>query len=202
MVDLLALFSVVIFVIIGIPTAILIVGRVIGYFACYSATESQTEKPESDQKGKALIVYEPGATKQAQKVGAEIGDLLLERGYEVTLTGIMSETAKNTSGYDLVLLGTPTYVGRPTGVVKKYVKNLHLASDQTFGIYLIGTKGAPMPGFVPKAFLNAMKKPLEESETTVKEMAFSGYGQFDYPDFVATLCSTDSNEPAGESQDS
>ncbi len=97
-----------------------------------------------------------------------------------------------------MVLGTPTYAGRPTGMVKKYVKNLHLTGGQTFGIYLIGTKGAPAVGFVPKAFLKAMEKPLEESATTVREMAFSGYGPFDYPGFVSTLCAPDKNVPAGE----
>jgi len=189
MVDLLSLLSVVLVVIVGVPTALLIIGRIIGFFASFKATESRTEKPASDKKGKALIVYEPGATKQTMKVGEEIGDLLLERGYEVTLSGIRSEAARDTSGYDLVLLGTPTYVGRPTGIVKKYVKNLHLASGQSFGIYLIGTKGAPVSGFAPKAFLEAMKKPLEASKTTVKEMEFSGYKPFAHADFVDTLLS-------------
>ncbi len=198
MVDLLALFSVIIVVIICLPTLLLVIGRLIGFYTYYKATESRTEKPTSDQKGKALIVYEPGATKQTKKAGEEIGDLLLEQGYEVTLAGIKSDEARDTSGYNLVLLGTPTYVGRPTGMVKKYVKNLHLTSGQTFGIYLIGTKGAPAVGFAPKAYLDAMKKPLEASNTTVKEMAFAGYGAFDYPGFVSTLCSPDSNEPASE----
>lgn len=189
MVDLLALFSIVIAVIIGVPTALLILGRVIGFLAYFNATEAVTEKPKTEQKGKALIVYEPGATKHTKKIGEEFGDLLLEQGYEVTLAGIKSEAAKDTSGYNLVVLGTPTYVGRPTGVVKKYVKNLHIASSQTFGIYLIGTKGAPMVGFAPKVFLDSMKKPLAESDTTVKEMAFIGYRPFDYSDFVSTLLS-------------
>lgn len=189
MVDLLSLFSIVIFVIVCVPTVLLVLGRAIGFYASFQATETRTEKPASEQKGKALIVYEPGATKQTMKVGEEIGDMLLEKGYEVTLSGIRSGAASDTSGYNIVVLGTPTYVGRPTGVVKKYVKNLHLAESQTFGIYLIGTKGAPAVGFVPKAFLDSMKKPLAANNTTVKEMAFSGYKPFDYTDFVTALIS-------------
>ncbi|OPY26931.1 MAG: hypothetical protein A4E28_02258 [Methanocella sp. PtaU1.Bin125] len=185
--DLLAILSVVLVIVVGVPTTLLIVGRVVGFFASFSATEVRTEKPPSGQKGKALIVYEPGATRQTVRVGEEIGDLLLERGYEVTLSGIRAAAAKSTSGYDLVLVGTPTYVGRPTGAVKKYVKDLRLTAGQTFGIYLVGTKGAPTAGFVPKAFLDAMKKPLEASNTVVKEMEFSGVKPFDHSNFVETL---------------
>jgi hypothetical protein len=192
MVDLLSLISTVLVVIVGVPTALLAIGWIIGYIASYSATGAVTEKPASAAKGKALIVYEPGATKQTKKAGEEIGDLLLEKGYEVTLAGIRSEAARDTTGYNLLLIGTPTYVGRPTGLVKKYVKNLRLASGQVFGMYLIGTKGAPSVGLVPKVFLEAMKKPLDESGIKVREMAFIGYKEFDYPEFVARLVADES----------
>jgi menaquinone-dependent protoporphyrinogen IX oxidase len=187
MVDLLALLSTVLIIIIGVPTALLAIGWIVGFIASFSATGALTEKPASGPKGKALIVYEPGATKQAKKVGEVIGDMLLEKGYEVTLAGIRSEAARDTSGYNLLLLGTPTYLGRPTGLAKKYVKKLRPVGGQVFGFYAIGTKGAPAVGLVPKVFLEALKKPLEESGIKAREMAFIGYGEFDYPEFVARL---------------
>jgi menaquinone-dependent protoporphyrinogen IX oxidase len=186
-VDLLSLLSYLLIIIIGVPTGLLFIGWIIGYISSFTATGAITEKPASDPVGKALIVYEPGATKQTKKVGEVIGDLLLEKGYEVTLAGIRSEAARDTSGYKLLLLGTPTYIGRPTGLAKKYVKNLRPASGQVFGFYAIGTKGAPAVGLVPKAFLEAMNKALEESGIKAREMAFVGYAEFDYPEFVARL---------------
>ena len=192
MVDLLSLISTVLIVVIGVPTALLAIGWIIGFIASYSATGAITEKPTSDPKGKALIVYEPGATKQTKKAGEVIGDLLLEKGYEVTLAGIRSEAARDISGYNLLLVGTPTYLGRPTGQVRKYVKNLRPASGQVFGFYAIGTKGAPSVGLVPKVFLEALKKPLEESGIKAREMAFIGYAEFDYPEFVARLVADES----------
>jgi flavodoxin len=192
MVDLLSLLSAVLVIIIGVPTALLVIGRIIGFISSYSATGAVTEKPASDPKGKALIVYEPGATGQTKKAGEIIGDLLVEKGYEVTLAGVRSKAARDVSGYSLLLVGTPTYVGRPTGPVKKYVKKLQPAGGQTFGMYLIGTKGAPSVGLVPKVFLDAMKKPLDESGIKVREMAFAGFAAFDYPEFVSRLTADES----------
>jgi menaquinone-dependent protoporphyrinogen IX oxidase len=192
MVDLLSLISYVLVIIIGVPTVLLAIGWIIGFIASFSATGAITEKQTSDPKGKALIVYEPGATKQTIKSVEEVGDLLLEKGYVVTLAGIRSEAARDTSGYNLLLIGTPTYLGRPTGLVRKYVKNIRPASGQVFGFYAIGTKGAPAVGLVPKVFLEAMKKPMEDSGIKAREMAFIGYKEFDYPEFVARLVADES----------
>lgn len=186
MVDLLSIFSIIV-IVIALPTVLILAGRFIAIFTSLRETGSETQKPDKEIKGKAMIVYEPGATKLTRKIGEELGDLLLERGYEVTLAGIRSEAAKDTKGYNLLILGTPTYIGRPTGFFKKYVKDLHQEGDQIIGIYLGGTKGAPAVGFVPKSFLDTMKKPFEASAIRVREMAFIGYKGFDYAAFVSVL---------------
>jgi flavodoxin len=187
MVDMQILLSVVLFVIFGVPTIFLILGKIISLIVSYSATSSATLGPEGKRKGKALIVYEPGATGLTKKVAGSLGGEFQRRGFEVKIAGIRSPEAKETAGYDILLYGTPSYLGRPTGVYKKLVKNLRPAAGQVFGFFLTGSKGAPAVGFVPKAFLESMKKPLEESGIKAREMAFIGYGEFDYPEFVARL---------------
>jgi menaquinone-dependent protoporphyrinogen IX oxidase len=187
MVDMQILLTVVLFVGVGIPTILLIVGKVISLIVSYFAKETVTLSPEGKPGGKALIVYEPGATGLAKRVAETLGGDLQGRGFEVKVAGIRSPDAKDTAGYNLLIYGTPSYLGRPTGAFKKLVKKLRPASDQVFGFYVTGTKGAPAVGLVPKAFLEGMKKPLEESGIQAREMAFIGIGEFDYPEFVNRL---------------
>ncbi len=189
MVDTLSLLSAALIVIVGIPTVLLVAGKIISLIVSFSAREVITLSPEGERQGKALIVYEPGATGLTKKVGEHIAGELLRKGYEVKAAGLRAPDAKDTAGYDILLYGTPTYLGRPTGAYKKLVKKLRPSGGQVFGFFATGTKGAPSVGLVPKAFLDGMKKPLEESGIRAREMIFVGYGyeQFDYAEFVARL---------------
>jgi flavodoxin len=187
MVDMQILLSVVLFVIIGVPTILLVLGKIISLIVSFSATGSVTLSPEGGKKGKALVVYEPGASGLTRKVAESIGSEFLGKGFEVKIAGIRSPEARVTEGYDILVYGTPSYLGRPTGVYKKLVKGLHPAAGQVFGFFVTGNKGAPAVGLVPKAFLEAVNKSLEDSGIKAREMAFIGYGEFDYPEFVARL---------------
>ena len=187
MVDMQILFSVVLFIIIGIPTILLVLGKIISLIVSFTAKGSINLSPEGQHKGKALIVYEPGATGLAKKAAEALGREFQRRGFEVKVAGIRSPEAKETAGYDILVYGTPSYLGRPTGAFKKLVKKLRPAAGQVFGFYATGSKGAPAVGLVPKAFLDGLKKPLEESGIKAREMAFIGYGEFDYPEFAARL---------------
>jgi flavodoxin len=187
MVDMQKLLSVVLFILIGVPTIVLIVGKIISLIVSYSAKDAVTLNPEGERKGKALIVYEPGAAGLTKKVAESIAGELLRSGFEVKAAGIRAPEAKDTTGYDILVYGTPTYLGRPTGAFKKLVKNLRPAAGQVFGFFATGTKGAPAVGLVPKVFLDGMKKPLEVSGIKAREMIFVGYGEFDYAEFVARL---------------
>jgi menaquinone-dependent protoporphyrinogen IX oxidase len=189
MVDILSLLSAALLIIVGIPTTILIVGKIISLIVSLFAREVDTLEPEGKRKGRALIVYEPGATGLTKKVGEHIAGELLRHGYEVKAAGLRAPEAKETAGYDILVYGTPTYIGRPTGAFKKLVKKLRPASGQVFGFFATGTRGAPSVGFVPKVFLDGMKKPLEESGIQAREMIFVGYRyeEFNYGEFVARL---------------
>lgn len=194
MVDIWSIFSIALIIVVGIPTFFLVVGKIISLILSLFANEVVTLSPEGRRKGKALIVYEPGATGLTKKIGEHIAGELLRHGYEVKAAGLRAPEAKETAGYDILVYGTPTYVGRPTGAFKKLVKNLLPANGQVFGFYASGTKGAPSVGLVPKVFLENMKKPLEESGIKPREMIFVGYNyqEFDYAEFVARLVANES----------
>jgi len=198
MVDLLEVFTFILIIIIGIPTALLVLGRAIGFFASFGAKGTVTLKPEGGRKGRALVVYEPGAVGLTKRAADEIGKELLGNGFEVNVSGIRSPEARDTANYNVLVLGTPTYIGRPPYVFKDYVKNLRPVNDQVIGIFLTGPRGAPMVGLVPKVFLNAMKKPLAASGITYREMAFAGYAPFNWSLFVSALLETPAPAPAPE----
>jgi flavodoxin len=175
MVDLQILLSTVLLIVIGVPTAILIVGKIISLILSLFANDVDTLEPQGARKGRALIVYEPGATGLTKKVGEYIAGELLRQGYEVKAAGLRAKEARETAGYDILVYGTPTYVGRPTGAFKKLVKSLRPSGSQVFGFFVTGTRGAPSVGLVPKVFLEKMKKPLDESGIKAREMIFVGY---------------------------
>jgi flavodoxin len=192
MVDMQILLSVILFLIFGVPTIFLLLGKIISLIVSFNAKDIDTFSPEGQRKGKALVVYEPGAVGLTKKVAESIAGELLRQGFEVKAAGIRAPEAKVTAGYDILVYGTPTYLGRPTGAFKKLVKTLRPASGQVFGFFCTGTKGAPSVGLVPKAFLEAMKKPFDESGIKAREMIFVGYNEFDYPEFVARLMADES----------
>jgi flavodoxin len=192
MVDMQILLSVVLFLIFGVPTIFLILGKIISLIVSFNAKEVDMFSPEGERKGKALIVYEPGAVGLTKKVAENIAGEFLRQGFEVKAAGIRAPEARDTTGYNVLVYGTPTYLGRPTGVYKKLVKSLRPSNGQVFGFFATGTKGAPSVGLVPKVFLEAMKKSLEEGGIKAREMAFVGYGEFDYPEFVARLVADES----------
>ena len=53
----------------------------------------------------------------------------------VTLAGIKSTSAANTTGYDIIIIGGPIYAGAPTSSVKDALSNLKHDADTRVGVY-------------------------------------------------------------------
>ena len=187
--DLLTLFSYVLIVIVLLPTVPIVAGRVIAIFTSFTATRCETLKPEGTPKGKALIVYEPGATPLTKKAAYSMGEALFKQGYEVDVAGIRSPFARNTTGYGVVLIGSPTYLGRVTGPVKKYLKNFHSDNGQIIGLFPTGTRGLTDEGAMPLRIIESMEGPLKENAIDVHAITYIGYKPFDYDRFVSGLVS-------------
>ena len=104
----------------------------------YTATGSETLNPAGNMTGNALVVYDPGITGFAKDVATKIADDLQSSGYTVTLAGVRSSAAANVSGYDVIVVGGPTYAGNVSSSIKSYMHDLKPAPDARIGIYWTG----------------------------------------------------------------
>lgn len=89
-------------------------------------TDIQTVNPEG-QAGKALITYYPGRSTFQHDIAQAFAEGLATNGWRVDMTAAGSGAPTNVSDYDLVVLGSPTYLFQPAGRLTKYVKTLDLA---------------------------------------------------------------------------
>lgn len=122
--------------------------------AAYTATGSQTMTYTGQFMGTALVIYDPGLSGAATQVAQEIANDLYNQTLTVTLAGIKSPAAANTSGYDIVVIGGPIYAGSPTASVKDALSNLKLDSDARVGVFGSG-QGSTTPDDVAQ-IINAV----------------------------------------------
>jgi len=112
--------------------------------AAYTATSSQTLPPTATPMGYALVLYDPGLSGASTKVAQQVATDLQAQGLTVTLAGIKSSAAANTTGYDVIVIGGPTYAGSPTTSVKAALSDLKHDADTRIGVYGSG-QGATSP---------------------------------------------------------
>ncbi len=128
----LALFAVLI--IVGLGSISLIILDAAGNLA----TGSQT-LPNGAAIGKALVVYDPGLSGSAKDVATKIGYNLQSSGYHVVLAGIKSSAAADTSGYSVIVVGGPIYVGKPASTVQSYLNSFHPLENAIVGVFGYGS---------------------------------------------------------------
>ena len=114
----LAIFAVMIIIVVAFAAIIFL------DIAAYTATGSQTLTPSGTSVGKALVTYDPGLSGTLKDVADKVASDLQAQNYTVTLAGIKSSAAANTSGYKIIVVGGPIYAGSPTGSVKDCLNNL------------------------------------------------------------------------------
>lgn len=79
---------------------------------------------EGGQTGRALIVYHAGRTGFQKMLNEAFAEGLVSRGWQVDITTASNQTPTSISGYDLLVLGTPTYDWRPSRRIQEYLKGL------------------------------------------------------------------------------
>ncbi|MGA9138641.1 MAG: flavodoxin domain-containing protein [Methanocella sp.] len=131
-----------------IAVAIVII-VVLGAFACMAAIifdvnsnlagGSETLSPAGNVTGHALVVYNSGILGGAKNVASTIADDLKAQGYSVVLAGVKSPAAADVSGYDIIVVGGPIYMGNASGSVKAYLADLHPPADATVGAFGFGS---------------------------------------------------------------
>lgn len=100
-----------------------------------TATGSETLSPSGNVTGHALVVYNPGLAGGAKNMAFTIADDLKARGYSVVMAGVKSQTAANTSGYDIIVVGGPIYAGSASSSIKAYLENLQPPANATIGVF-------------------------------------------------------------------
>ena len=113
-------------------------GTVIFDLFSYTATGSENLKPDGSIAGKALVVYDPGISGMTKNAAYSIARGLESRAYDVTVAGIRSPEASKASGYDMVIVGSPTYAGNPTGPVTDYLNSVQPSKEAAIGVFATG----------------------------------------------------------------
>lgn len=108
------------------------------------------------EAGTALLVYHPGRTGLQRRVSMAFAEGLASNGWRVSITTASSHTPTNLSGYDLLVLSTPTYDWLPARRIRTYLQRLGDTSGQptvviVTGLGLTGRSLARMERMVQQA---------------------------------------------------
>ena len=76
------------------------------------------------EAGTALVVYHPGKSDFQRRVFSGFAEGLVANGWRVQMTTPSSQTPTDLAGYDLLVLGGPTYGFAPNRPIQKYLDRL------------------------------------------------------------------------------
>jgi hypothetical protein len=97
-------------------------------------SEIKVENP-GGEAGTALVVYHPGRGSFHPRIIAGFVEGLASNGWRVALTTASRQAPTDLSGYDLLVLGSPTYGFAPSRPIRRYLKRLgDLAGQPTVTI--------------------------------------------------------------------
>lgn len=125
--------------------------------------------------GKALLVYQPGLSSFPEQVTTAFSRGLAESGWQVSTTTASVQAPVPDSTYDLVILGSPVYVGSPAKPLARYVQRvgdfrgkpvvilLTAAGDVTSAITATEKLVAAAKGRPVRAFAFTTAKPNDEA---------------------------------------
>jgi len=88
-------------------------------------------------EGKALVVYH-SKTNFTKKVSYAFANGLADKGWKVDITTASSKAPTDLSGFDLLVLGSPTYEWRPSQRIQDYLKMLGDLKDKPTVVIIVG----------------------------------------------------------------
>jgi flavorubredoxin len=103
--------------------------------ASYTATGVRTLPQQGTAMGTALVLYDPGLSGATTRLVEKIAADLQNQSLTVTIAGIKSSAAANTTGYDIIVIGGPIYAGAPTASIKDALSNLQRDADTKVGVF-------------------------------------------------------------------
>jgi hypothetical protein len=86
-------------------------------------SDVEVSNPEGDA-GTVLVVYHPGKTDFLKRVTGAFTEGLVANGWRVETTTASSRAPADLSGYDLLVVGGPTYMFTPNRPIRAYVRRL------------------------------------------------------------------------------
>lgn len=101
----------------------------------YFATGSEALGPAGAPVGRALVVYSPGISGAAKAAAKTIAANLQSRGYAVSCAGVRSRAAADASGYGVIIMGGPMYLGRASRSIQAYMAALKPDRDAKIGAF-------------------------------------------------------------------
>ncbi|HID92871.1 MAG TPA: hypothetical protein EYP60_02130 [bacterium (Candidatus Stahlbacteria)] len=103
-------------------------------------SKSEVLQPASGEPvGKALIVYHPGATGYTEEVAYAIGEGLQSMNWEVLLDRANKTTVADLTSYDLLCVGSPTYVGTPRPPIMAYIERCAGLKGKESAVFATGS---------------------------------------------------------------
>lgn len=92
----------------------------------------------SNSSKKALIIYQPSRTNLTSTMASSIAETLHKSGYEVTINYPSQELNYDISKYDVLVFGTPIYVGKYSQVLESYMRTIKDFSNKKVMIFATG----------------------------------------------------------------
>jgi len=118
-------------------------------------SKKDTLKPEvSKMVGRALIIYHPGGTGYTEEVAYAIGKALQAKGWEVHLDRANSRAVSDLTEFNLLCVGSPTYIGSPRPPVVNYINRCSNLEKRTC---LVLTTGGQNPNESNKKLQNLLE---------------------------------------------
>lgn len=87
---------------------------------------------------KTLIIVDPGFSKFSMKIGQNLKAKLTERRMTVKLLTVRQFRPSDLEGVELLVLGGPTYVGQPSGGLKRLLTKLDKAAGTKTLFFITG----------------------------------------------------------------
>jgi flavodoxin len=173
--------------IIGIVLVVIILLSMIAWFIGIARSrDSKTIKSAGSITSKALIVYDPGLSGGTKTAAGYMAEDLKSKGYEVKLAGIRSREALDTSGYDLMIVGSPTYGATPTEPIISYLSILKPPENITIGVYSLSGSDVPDSNLVMEQILKD-ESILVKVSTKFGRSVFGAGDKSKYSNFISQL---------------
>jgi flavorubredoxin len=123
-------------VVLIIVLVVLAVAGVLSYLWLNQEVVSEVEvrNPEGDA-GTALVVYHPGKSDFQERVTSGFVEGLVSNDWRVEITTASAQALTDLAGYDLLVLGGPTYWFTPARPIRRYLSRLgDLGGQRTVAI--------------------------------------------------------------------